>query len=83
MWLTFTIPDIINSITTLDFYNIRYCQKPSISVHLIISILLTQIWKAHFLFIFDEKYLNTLHALTIICEDAIIYQEKTQMQLEQ
>jgi hypothetical protein len=70
LWSTVTIPDIIYAINTLDFYNVRYCQKPNISARLIIFVTLAQIWKAYFRFIFDEESLILSHILTIIREDA-------------
>jgi hypothetical protein len=81
LWPTVTIPGIIYAINTLDFYNVHYCQKPNTPAHIIIFTTLTQLWKAHFRFIFDEEPLILSHSLTIIREDAKRCQEETQVHL--
>jgi hypothetical protein len=83
LWFSITIPEIINSTNTLDFYNGRYCQKPNMSAHFIIFITLAQVWKAHFRFFFDEEPLNISHILITIREDAKRYQEETQVHPQQ
>ncbi|EPB81367.1 hypothetical protein HMPREF1544_11916 [Mucor circinelloides 1006PhL] len=54
LWPTVTINDIRHSLLTLDFYNIRYSQRPRASSHHIVIIAMANIWKAHYRLIFDQ-----------------------------
>ncbi|KAK4511136.1 regulator of (H+)-ATPase in vacuolar membrane [Mucor velutinosus] len=54
LWPTVTIDDIRHSLLTLDFYNIRYSQRPRASSHHIVIIAMSNIWKAHYRLIFDQ-----------------------------
>jgi hypothetical protein len=69
LWPTIEIPDIIQALTQLDFSNVNYSQRPNISAHIIIFITLTQIWKAHFRFIFDETPFHSPNIIASITED--------------
>jgi exonuclease III len=54
LWPTVTIADIRLSLLSLDFYNIRYSQRPRVSSHHIVIIAMSNIWKAHYRLIFDQ-----------------------------
>ncbi|KAI8636569.1 hypothetical protein BD408DRAFT_323060, partial [Parasitella parasitica] len=55
LWPKVTIADIRHSILNLDFYNIRYSQKPLAPSYIIVIITLANVWKAHFRFIFQQQ----------------------------
>jgi hypothetical protein len=53
LWPTIEIADIVEAVLSLDFYNVRYCQKSNISGPMVIYITLANIWKAHFRSLID------------------------------
>lgn len=55
LWPTVCIADIRHSLLHLDFYNIRYSQKPRAPSYIIVIITLANIWKAHYRLIFHQQ----------------------------
>ncbi|KAL9536417.1 hypothetical protein MBANPS3_012662, partial [Mucor bainieri] len=55
LWPTVDITDIQHSLLTMDFYNIRYSQKPEAPSHLIVMVTLANIWKAHYRLVFHQR----------------------------
>ncbi|KAI8636625.1 hypothetical protein BD408DRAFT_355313, partial [Parasitella parasitica] len=66
LWPTVSIHDIIQAIRSFDFYDIRYSRKSSVPASLIVFIALTNIWRAHFCFIFDGTPFTTAAVLANI-----------------
>ncbi|CEP12669.1 hypothetical protein [Parasitella parasitica] len=63
LWPTVSIQDIITAITSLDFHNIKYCQRSEVSAPIIVILTLANIWRAHFRTVFDA---TPFEAQTII-----------------
>ncbi|CEP07581.1 hypothetical protein, partial, partial [Parasitella parasitica] len=54
LWPTVDIRDIQAALLSLDFYSIRYSQKPQAPSHLIVMLTLANIWKAHYRLVFNQ-----------------------------
>ncbi|KAK4512409.1 uncharacterized protein ATC70_003109 [Mucor velutinosus] len=72
LWPTVTIDDIRHSLLTLDFYNIRYSQRPRASSHHTVIIAMSNFWKAHYRLIFDQTSFAPAALLNSIRLDIII-----------
>ncbi|EPB80951.1 hypothetical protein HMPREF1544_12357, partial [Mucor circinelloides 1006PhL] len=55
LWPTVSIQDIKHSLLSLDFYTIRYSQKPRAPSHVVVFITLANIWKAHYRWVFNQQ----------------------------
>lgn len=58
LWPTVTIADIRLSILHINFYNIRYSQKPKSPSHFIVLITLANIWRANIVLFSHSNFLN-------------------------
>ncbi|GAN10084.1 hypothetical protein MAM1_0318d09619 [Mucor ambiguus] len=71
LWPTVSIPDIIQAIKTLDFYNIWYSQRHEVLASVIVFITLANIWRSHLRTVFDRTPFTTAAVLTGIRLDII------------
>ncbi|EPB88091.1 hypothetical protein HMPREF1544_05153 [Mucor circinelloides 1006PhL] len=55
LWPTVSIQDIKHFLLFLDFYTIRYSQKPRAPSHVVVFITLANIWKAHYRWVFNQQ----------------------------